>query len=268
MLGLELNQSHIFPFILEVIVFLILVGIVEVISKRVKNSNSRVLNPKEYFPEEELHSLRQIFYLIMMGFCFTNLLYSFIFIESDIIYFVIFDIILSLYIATTLDKSSLKNKILLFLLIPYGSLNYILFGFSLIGLLDLIHIPVFIYLIKLYYDKFREYTQSNGLGITIIILFILIFVSFFITQIAENVNALDSLVMVSNAFTSNGYTVLGDSIIGKIDDIILVWGGYLLSGVGTATLTAGILIKHFNKQFEELNNKIDRLQESNKNDDD
>ena len=267
MLGLELNHSHIFPFILEVIVFLILVGIVEVISKRVKNSKSRVLNPKEYFPEEELHSLRQIFYLIMMGLCFTNLLYSFVFIESDIIYFVIFDIILSLYIATTLDKSSLKNKILLFLLIPYGSLNYILFGFSLIGLLDLIHIPVFIYLIKLYYDKFREYTQSNGLGITIIILFILVFVSFFITQIAEGVNALDSLVMVSNAFTSNGYSILGSSIIGKIDNIILVWGGYLLSGVGTATLTAGILMKHFNKQFEELNNKIDRLQESNKNDD-
>ena len=151
----------------------------------------------------------------MMGLFFINILYSLVFIEGDIIYFAIFDIVLSLYLAIELDKSSMKNKILLMLLIPYGSLTFILFGNSLIGFIDLIHIPVFIYFIKVYFDKFREYTLSNGLGITIILLFTLIFVSFLLTQITEDVNPLDSLVMVSNAFTSNGYAILGKSILGN-----------------------------------------------------
>ena len=65
--------------------------------------------------------------------------------------------------------------------------------------------------------------------------------------------------MVSNAFTSNGYAILGSSIIGKINAIFLVWSGYLLSGVGTATLTAAILKKHFDNKNKELNDKIDKL---------
>lgn len=268
MLGRKLDLNQIPPFILEIIIFLILTGILKFIAKKLRASSNRLLNPKEYFPEEELHSLKQIFYLIMMALCFINVLYSLVFTQSDIIYLTVFDVLFSLYIASTLDISSLKNKILLILLIPYGSLTYILFGDSMIGIIDFIHTPVFIYLIKLYYDKFREYTQTHGLGLAIIALFTLVFISFLITQIAEGVNALDALVMVSNAFTSNGYTILGGSIVGKIDDIILVWGGYVLSGVGTATLTAGILTKHFNNQFKELNDKIDALQESNKNDDD
>ena len=76
------------------------------------------------------------------------------------------------------------------------------------------------------------------------------------TQFTENVNALDSLVMVSNAFTSNGYAVLGHTIAGKINSIILVWSGYLLSGVGTATLAAGILIRHFNNKVENLEEEV------------
>ena len=134
--------------------------------------------------------------------------------------------------------------------------------------MDMIHVPVFIYFIKLYYDKFREYTSSNGLGITIILLFTIIFVSFFITQIFEGVNPLDALVMVSNSFTSNGYAVLGSSIPGKLDAIVLVWGGYLLSGVGTATLTSAILINHYSnkikgydEKFEDLDNKFEELKE-------
>lgn len=248
-------------FVLEIIVFLILMVVFTFILNKLHNSQYKLLNPKEYFPEEELHSLRQIFFLIMMGLFFVNILYSLIFIKEDIIYFAIFDILLSLYLASKLDKDSLKNKILLILLIPYGSLTFTLFGSSLIGLLDLIHVPVFIYFIKVYYDKFREYTESNGLGITILLLFSIVFISFLATQVSEHVNPLDSLVMVSNAFTSNGYAVLGHSILGKINSIILVWGGYLLSGVGTATLTAGILIKHFNNRFDELEELIKKNNE-------
>ena len=63
--------------------------------------------------------------------------------------------------------------------------------------------------------------------------------------------------MVSNAFTSNGYAVLGHSIPGKLNSIFLVWGGYIISGAGTATLTAAILIKKFNKRIEQLEKLIE-----------
>lgn len=250
---------QILQYILEIIVFLILMVVFRFIITHGKKI--RIFNLKEYFPEEEIHNLRQIFYLIMMGAFFINILYTIVFINSDLLSFVIFDIILSLYLATNLDTSNLKNKILLLLLIPYGSLTYILFGNTLVGLMDIIHIPVFIYFIKLYYDKFREYTKSHGLGIAILLLFTIIFISFFVTQVAENVNPLNSLVMVSNAFTSNGYAVLGHSTIGKINSVFLVWGGYLLSGVGTATLTAGILIRHYNSKIEKMGEKLDKIEE-------
>ena len=67
--------------------------------------------------------------------------------------------------------------------------------------------------------------------------------------------------MVSNSFTSNGYAVLGSSVPGKINSIFLVWSGYLLSGVGTATLTAGILINHYKKKLREINDKLDAIEE-------
>ncbi len=241
---------------IEIIIFLILVGIFGFIANKIKNNPNRLLNPSEYFPEDELHSLRQIYYLIMMALLFINVLYSLISAEADIVFFAIFDIAISVYVAIGLNDSSLKKVILLLLLVPYGSLTFLFFDYTPLALLEFIHIPIFIYFIKVYYDKFKEYTESNGLGITIILLFILVFVSFLMTQIDEGVNPLDSLVMVSNAFTSNGYAVLGSSIPGKINAIFLVWGGYILSGVGTATLTAAILMRHFNHKFKELEELI------------
>ena len=252
---------EILKYVAEVIIFLILMIIFDFIFKKIRKSSYKLLNPREYFPDEEIHSLKQVSYLIMMGLCFVNVLYTLVFIGSDLLYFVIFDIILSLYLAVKLDKSSLKNKIIFLLLIPFGSLTYLIFGNTLVGIMDLIHIPIYFYFIKQYYDKFREYTVSNGLGITIILLFSIVFISFFITQIFEHVNPLDALVMVSNSFTSNGYAVLGSSIPGKIDSIFLVWGGYLLSGVGTATLASAILINHYNKKLKEINDKLDSIEE-------
>lgn len=242
--------------LIEVLVFLSLLLIGTVVYKKLKNSSNKLLNLHEYFPEEEIHSLRQIYILIMMGLFFINVLYSLTFVETDLIYFVIYDVLLSLYVAIKLDKSSLKNKILVVLLIPFGALTYLIFGDSLVGFLDLLHVPVFIYLMKLYYDQFREYTESNGLGLAIILLFLIVFCSFFFTQVVEDVNPLDSLVMVSNAFTSNGYAILGNTILGKLNALVLVWSGYLLSGVATATLTAAILTAHFNKRLDELEELI------------
>ncbi len=84
--------------------------------------------------------MKQIFYLIMMGFFFVIILYTLVFVNGDLYTFSIIDIIISLYLAVNLDKSSLKNKLLLILIIPYGSLTFLLFGYTLIGILDLIHI--------------------------------------------------------------------------------------------------------------------------------
>ena len=257
MFEVELIYTEIIGIILEIIVFVILMVVFKYVLNHLKNSSHRLLNPREYFPQEELHSLIQISYLIMMGLSFVNILYKIVFLMGDLYSFAVFDIVLSLYLATKLDKSSLKNKIIIFLLIPFGSLTFLIFNQTLFGLLDWIHIPIFIYFIKLYYDKFREYTETNSLGLAIILLFIIVFISFLVTQVAESVNPLDALVMVSNAFTSNGYAVLGHTVVGKIDSVILVWGGYLLSGVGTATLTAGILIRHFNSRFEKLEKMIE-----------
>lgn len=243
--------------VLAIGIFLILTFVGVFIFKKMENSSNRYLNPREFLPDDEVHSLRQVAYLIMMGFCFINVLYSLVLINNDLFYFALFDILLSLYIAISLDKSSNKNKILLILLIPYGSIAFIIFNNSFVALIELIHVPVFAYFIKVYYDKFVEYTNANGLGIAIILLFSIIFVSFLITQVAEGVNPLDSLVMVSNAFTSNGYTVLGSSIAGKLNSVFLVWGGYIISGAGTATLTASILLRHFNKRIEELEELIE-----------
>ena len=252
---------NIVQFIVIIVVFLILMVITSFAMDRIRKSDNRILNPQEYFPEEEIHTLRQIYYLIMMGLCFINVFYTLVFLKTELIYLVVFDICLSLYVATKLDKESLKNKILVVLLIPFGSLTFLLFGDTLVGLLDLIHVPVFLYIMKLYFDKFREYTESNGLGMAIILLYIIVFVSFLVTQIAENQNALNALVMVSNAFTSNGYTVLGNSIAGKINSIILVWSGYILSGVGTATLAAAIIARHFNSRFDKLEKMIEKKDE-------
>ena len=256
--------------ILEVIIFFIMVGIGIFIYKWVKVGSVKLFNNREVLPEDEIHTFKQVFYLIIMSLAFVDIIYSLIQ-GKVIIYIVIFDIVLSVFLAINLDKSSLKGKLILLLLVPFESLNLLMFNVPLIRFVDIIHILVFAYFVKVYYDKFRQYTESNSLGITILILYVIVFVSFIVTQIVEGVNPLDSLVMVSNAFTSNGYSVLGSSIGGKLNAIVLVWGGYILSGVGTATLAATILMKHFNHKFrdmeesnKELKESIDELKESNR----
>ena len=238
-------------------IFLVLTLLGKFIHKKLKNRYGNSIDMNELLPKEEVHTLRQVFYLILMALCVVNIFYSIISGEADIFYFIIFDIALSLYFAILLDMSSRKNRIIWLILIPYGSLSFFLFDFNFVILLDLIHVLVFIYFAKLNFDKFMEYTNSNGLGITIILLFVIIFASFFITQYTENVNALDSLVMVSNEFTGNGFAVFGNTVAGKLNSLLLVWGGYVISGAGAATLTAAILTKHFRKRFKELERLIE-----------
>ena len=254
-------------FLIEIALFLALTLIGSYIVKIKPNNRHISFNINKYFPEDEIHTLRQVFYLTIMSACFINAMYVLVFINHNLLYFTILDVTLSLYIASTIDKSTSTRKLLILLLVPYGSLSYILFNNTLIGLLAFIHVPVFLYFMIYYYKKFREYTESNGLGITIILLFTIITVSFILTSFLENSNPLDAIVIVSNAFTSNGYTVLGNTMAGKINSLVLVWSGFIISGVGTATLTAAILTKHFNHKlkdyddkFEELNDRFDSLE--------
>lgn len=254
----EILNNALFQLVIVIVTFLVLTLLAKFTYKKLKNRLDKSVSINDLLPEDEVHSLRQVFYLIMMALCIVNVFYSIVGAELELYYFVIFDLALSLYCAIKLDMSSTKNKILWLLLVPYGALFYTLFNINIFALiLDLTHVLIFIYFAKFYFDKFMEYTQSNALGLTIVLLFVIIFVSFFITQYAENVNALDSLVMISNEFTGNGFAVFGNSIPGKLNSLLLVWGGYVISGVGAATLTAAILTKHFNKRFEELERLIE-----------
>ena len=251
----------IFELIISILIFALLFTAGKVIYKKIGNSKSRTLNPLEYFPEEEFQTLKQVFYLVMMLIFFVFILYILVVQGNEYIGISFLQLIISLYIALTLDYSSWKNKILFFLLIPYEAIELFVFnGSNSLWILYLIHVLVYAYFMKVYFDKFRQYTETNSLGITIILLFSIIFASFIITSIVENVVPIDSLVMVSNAFTSNGYAILGKSGIGKLTALALVWGGYIISGVGTATLTVAILSRHNRKREEELNKRLDELE--------
>ena len=242
--------------ICAILIFVVIFLAGKYIYHRLDKSSSRLLNPAEFFPDEEIHTLTQVFYLIMMLIFFVLILYLLIYVTSDSYIFAFIDVIVSLYLIINLDATTWKKRILTICLIPIGSITFLIFGITTTEYLDFIHIIAYLYFMHIYYGKFKQYTETNGLGITIVLLFLIIFISFMITTVAENVDPLNSIVMVSNAFTSNGYAVLGSSPVGKLDSLFLVWGGYILSSVGTATLTAAILARHYNKKFDELKELI------------
>lgn len=253
-------------FLIEFLLFVILMFVGIYLKKIPK---IRFFNIGEYFPKDEIHTLTQVAYLALMTACFVNVMYTLIYVNIDTTYFAILNFSLSLFIAITIDKSTFVRKLFIVVLVPYGALTYLLFNSPLIGLVNFIQVPVFIYLIKHYYDKFMDYTESHGLGISIVLLFTIIFVSFLITSIIENKNPLDAIVMVSNTFATNGYTVYGTSDIGKVNNLVLAWMSVILPAVGTATLTSAILTRHYNKKLKDyddkldiLNNKFDEFQKS------
>ena len=235
-----------------------------------RNRHKRLLNSTEYLPKEETQTLKQVFYLIIITLCFVDILYSLVFWSSDDFYrhFIFYDVLVSLICCLAIKKDTLTEKIIMIFLIPLSSLLHSTLDDPAILLVILlaVHFIGLAYVIKVYYGKFIHFTESNGLGISILLLFGLVFVSFIFTSFAEGKNLLDSLVMVSNAFTSNGYAVLGDTPIGKLNSLFLVWGGSILSGVGTATLTTALLSRHFNKRFEELEELIKNNNDENADD--
>ena len=234
---------------------------------KMRNNNHRFLNPTEYLPKEEIQTLKQVYYLIMMLLLFisiTNFFFDNDFLLSNSPEFYVFnsvlDIIVSVFIASLIsEKISYKNAILIFFLMPLASIAFLIFGESLLEYWDFLRIPAFLFIMKYFYDKFKIYTDRNSLGFSIILLFLIIFFSIIITIFAENEDPLNAIVMVSNAFTSNGYAILGETTGGKINSLILVWSGYILSGVATATLTAGIIMRIYKSRLESYEKKMDEM---------
>lgn len=272
---------YLFVLVLIVLIYLGVIKAANIIYSYLrKHRENRLFNPSEYLPEEEIHTLRQVFFLIVIAMSFTIIIYTLIAlsIHSFSNYFVFIDILLSLFVCLIIKKETVFEKIVFLSLIPYAStlfsyldvlmidpttkvlINPIMYYITMIFIV--FHLIGFLYVIKAYISKFNQYTESNGLGISILLLIGIVFFSFIFTPLTEGVDLLDALVMVSNAFTSNGYAVLGTSTLGKINSVILVWGGYILSGVGTATLATALISKHFHRKFEDMNEKMDQLQKS------
>ena len=266
---------YLFQIIVSGIIFVALCSIGKVGITYIKGNSNKFIKPTDYFPEEEIKTLKQVYYLILMMilfFCIMNF-----FFDNDLILhnnpeFYVFnsviDIIISCYLAGVIYDGSRKSKVLILFLFPLASIAFLLFGESMLEYWDFIRIPALLYLIIMGYGKFKEYTDEHKLGKSIMLLFSIVFFSFIITIVLENESPLNSLVMVSNAFTSNGYAILGDTTWGKIDSIILVWSGYIISGAATATLAAAIIIKqqsqkikHFEEELAEIKEMLKELKE-------
>ena len=252
-----------YSFFVALILFLILASIVKYMYNKVRSSKNNFLKPNEYLPTEEIQTLKQVFYLVMMTLFIINIIYLMISTGNDVMYFSLLDIILSLITIAYIKIDDFRMAILSFAMIPFSSMNYMVFdeGSLLYLLLFILHLAALIYIAWYFYHKFKKFTKSQGLSYTILLLFAIIFVSFIFTSFVEDVNLLDSLVMVSNAFTSNGYAVLGRTILGKLNAIFLVWSGYVLSGVGTATLTVALMQRYYNKRFNELERLIKQMKD-------
>lgn len=95
------------------------------------------------------------------------------------------DIIVSVHVATIIYDKTYKSKILVFFLVPFASISFLLFGESFIEYWNFLRIPAFLFLFKYFYDKFKDYTDANRLNFSIILLFIIIFISINITMFIE-----------------------------------------------------------------------------------
>lgn len=245
-----------FQILAAVGIFAILVYMAKFIRNKVKSSsfikNSKFANPLEYFPSESLFYLKQVFYMVMILILILIILYlTFNWTKGSTFIFVL-DILISIYLTINRSWDSFNDKVLLFLLIPFASITGLLFENSIFGFLDLFHILGYLYFIQFYYREFVKYTESNGLGLSIIVTFSILLVSFLFTILAEGVSPMDSMTMVSNAFTSNSFDASGEIMIGKVNSLVLAWGGFILSIVGTATLAVSIVMSYVSRQFEDM----------------
>ena len=253
-----------YQLLVTLVIFVLLVYMTKFILGKVKSSsfikNSKFANPLEYFPSEQLVYFKQTFYLVMILILVLIILYLTFDWINDAIFIFVLDIIISIYLALTMSWDSLKDKILLFLLIPFASITGILFGND-FSLFNIFHVLGYLYFIHIYDRKFMSYTLSKGLGLSIMVTFSILLVSFLFTIVVEGVSPMDSMTMISNGFTSNSFDASGKIMIGKINSLVLAWGGFILSVAGTATLSVSIVMNNVSHQFEEMKDSVRKMKE-------
>lgn len=251
--------NSIFQLLVAAVIFVLLVYIVKFTLDKIKSSsfikNSRFSNPLEYFPSEALFYLEQIFYVAMILIVVLIILYQIFNWTEGSGFIIALDIIISIYICIIRSWDSLSDKVLLFLLIPFSSITEIVFG-NAYSLFNLFHILGYLYFIQFYYREFLKHTQSKGLGLSLIVTFSILLISFLFTILAEGVSPMDSMTMVTNAFTSNSFDASGKIMAGKINSLVLAWGGFILSIIGTATLSVSIIMKYVSSEFEDIKDTV------------
>ena len=255
--------------ILCYLLYLGLFGLVILIKEYERKIKLEKIKSSDFLPEDEISYLKQIFLLLFGLLSLIGLIFSFI-IKDYVNYFelaclnIIFTTVAIIYLA----EKSYTKLILSVLIIPSTSIIWLLFNKDLPNFFLMIQCIGNLITGLYFIYKFFKYTKNNELGLTVIIFAFILSLSLATTSIGENVSLINSVVMVSNAFTSNGYAILGNTYVGKINSIILVWSGYLLSGVGTAGLAAAIIVNHMRKklnilykQNEDLSKELKELKE-------
>ena len=115
---------YLFVLVLIVLIYLGVIKAANIIYSYLrKHRENRLFNPSEYLPEEEIHTLRQVFFLIVIAMSFTIIIYTLIAlsIRSFSNYFVFIDILLSLFVCMIIKKETAFEKFVFLSLIPYAS---------------------------------------------------------------------------------------------------------------------------------------------------
>ncbi|WP_295619663.1 hypothetical protein [uncultured Methanobrevibacter sp.] len=110
-----------------------------------------MFNPEEYFPKEEIDTLKQVYYLIILFLLFIFILFSFLGNENSR-FFALIEVLFMVNIALGLEYNTWKNKLLFFLIIPYEALSFLIVGdvgYTILSLINYIHVPILIYLMYL-----------------------------------------------------------------------------------------------------------------------
>ena len=162
-------ENYIITYLAMIAIFLIIALTLRVIYNKLKNTDIHILKPEEYLPKEEILTLKQVFYLVMMTLFVINIFYQLVAQGNDVLYFALLDIILSLITLAYIRIHDLKSILIAFSIIPYSSMDYMILDNSLIisTILFTIHLIALFYVNIYFYKKFKKFTETQGLSYTI-----------------------------------------------------------------------------------------------------
>ena len=151
--------NYLTQIIVAVGIFIILCFFGEQIKKYLFKHYKKLMNPKEFLPKEEIFSLKQVHYLILILFiylCIINFFFDRFFAVSNELFIInsIIDIIVSTYIVVAFYDCSLRSRIASIFLMPLASISSLVFGTTLLGYWDFIRIPTLLYMVVFLYHRF------------------------------------------------------------------------------------------------------------------